>query len=70
MNSAHENPLTSRQTEIASMVARGMSNRQIAERLVVSVRTVESHVERSLVRLGFHTRTELASWYVAAHPSA
>ena len=52
------------------MVARGMSNRQIAERLVVSVRTVESHVERSLVRLGFHTRTELASWYVAAHPSA
>ena len=70
MSPAHENPLTSRQTEIASMVARGMSNRQIAERLVVSVRTVESHVERSLVRLGFHTRTELASWYVAAHPSA
>lgn len=65
-----DNPLTSRQTEIAAMVARGMSNKQIAERLVVSVRTVESHVERALVRLGFHTRTELASWYIAAHTGA
>lgn len=65
-----DNPLTSRQTEIAAMVARSMSNKQIAERLVVSVRTVESHVERALVRLGFHTRTELASWYIAAHTSA
>ena len=54
--------LTSREREVAAMVADGLTNRQIAERLVVSHRTVEGHVGRILTKLGLRRRTELAAW--------
>ena len=58
--------LTPRQHQVAGMVARGWSNRQIAEELVVSERTAESHVERIRDRLGFRSRAQVAAWYVAS----
>jgi non-specific serine/threonine protein kinase len=54
--------LTRRETEVAALVARGLTNRDIAARLVLSVRTVEVHVDHILTKLGFHTRTQLAAW--------
>ncbi|MGB3481217.1 MAG: LuxR C-terminal-related transcriptional regulator [Mycobacterium sp.] len=54
-------PLTGRQREIAEMVAAGLSNRQIADRLVSSVRTVEGHIYRACQRVGASSREELAS---------
>ncbi|EOD64510.1 ATP-binding protein [Amycolatopsis vancoresmycina] len=54
--------LTRRQREIAELVARGMSNKDIAAALVLSGRTVEGHVENILVRLGLTSRTQVASW--------
>lgn len=54
--------LTQREGEIARLVADGLTNREIAESLTLSVRTVETHVDRILTKLGFHNRTRLASW--------
>ena len=52
-------PLTGRQREIIELVAAGLSNKEIAERLVTSVRTVEGHVYRAYQRLGAESREEL-----------
>ena len=60
--------LTRRQREVAELVAQGLSNRQIATRLAASQRTVESHVENILRRLGFTSRVQLAAWMAAQHP--
>jgi non-specific serine/threonine protein kinase len=57
--------LTRRETEVAALVARGLTNRDIAARLVLSVRTVEVHVDRILTKLGFRTRTQVAAWAFA-----
>jgi non-specific serine/threonine protein kinase len=54
--------LTRREAEVAALVARGLTNRDIAGQLFVSVRTVEVHVDHILTKLGFHTRTQLAAW--------
>jgi non-specific serine/threonine protein kinase len=54
--------LTRRQLEIADLIAEGLSNREIAARLVLSVRTAESHVDHIMTRLGFTSRTQIASW--------
>ena len=53
-------PITSREHEIANLVAAGLSNRQIAERLSVSVRTVEGHIYRIFAKLGIDDRDQLA----------
>jgi DNA-binding NarL/FixJ family response regulator len=53
------NPLTRRQREIALLAARGLSNRAIAEQMVISVRTVESHLDAAYRRLGITGRGEL-----------
>ncbi|NIH87783.1 LuxR C-terminal-related transcriptional regulator [Amycolatopsis granulosa] len=58
-------PLTTREKEIAGLVAKGLSNRQIAGRLVISQRTAESHVEHILAKLGFSSRTQIAAWITA-----
>ncbi|WP_122263820.1 ATP-binding protein [Ornithinimicrobium cerasi] len=55
-------PLTARQLEVADMVTAGMTDRQIAARLVISPRTAESHVENILTRLGLRNRAEIAAW--------
>ena len=52
--------LTPREKEVASLVARGLTNREIADLLVLSVRTVEGHIDRVLGKLDLHTRTQLA----------
>ena len=54
-------PLTAREREIANLVAAGLSNRQIADRLVVSVRTVEGHLYRMCLKLDISDREELAA---------
>jgi DNA-binding NarL/FixJ family response regulator len=54
--------LTRRESEVAQLVARGLTNREVAAQLYLSVRTVEVHVDRILTKLGFHTRTQLAAW--------
>ena len=54
-------PLTARERETARLVAYGLSNAEIAERLSLSVRTVESHVYRATTKLGLHDRAELSS---------
>jgi non-specific serine/threonine protein kinase len=54
--------LTRREREVAVLAARGLTNRDIAAQLFLSVRTVEVHVDHILTKLGFHTRTQLAAW--------
>lgn len=54
--------LTSREDEVAVLLASGMSNREIAGQLVISQRTVDGHVERILAKLGFTARTQVAAW--------
>ena len=54
-------PLTPRQRQVAHLVAQGLTDRQIAARLVISPRTAESHVEQILVRLGVRSRAEIAA---------
>jgi DNA-binding NarL/FixJ family response regulator len=53
--------LTHREREIVTLAANGLSNREIAQRLVVSVRTVENHLYRACTKLGTTDRTELAA---------
>jgi DNA-binding CsgD family transcriptional regulator len=55
-------PLTRREREVAELIAQGLTNQQIATRLVVSRRTAESHVENIMRKLGFTTRTQVAAW--------
>ncbi|MCV7101583.1 helix-turn-helix transcriptional regulator [Mycobacterium palustre] len=54
-------PLTGREREIALLVVQGLSNREIAEAMSLSVRTVEGHIYRASVKAGVATRAELAS---------
>jgi len=58
--------LSKRELEVARMVASGMTSRAIAERLFLSDRTVESHLEHILTKLGFSSRAQVAVW-VAEH---
>ena len=66
---AHQPSLTRRESEIAGLVAQGMTNRQIAARLVISQRTVNSHVENIFAKPGFTKRTQIATWYIRRHPT-
>ena len=54
--------LTSREQEIAVLVARGLTNRRIASELSISERTVENHVRKTLKKLGFSRRAHIAAW--------
>jgi DNA-binding NarL/FixJ family response regulator len=56
--------LTDRETEVLKMVAKGMSYRQIAERLVLSHRTVQNHVQNTLTKLQMHNRVELTRYAI------
>ena len=59
--------LSARELEIALLIARGRSTRDIAELLVLSERTVGNHVERIFNKLGLRSRTQLAAWTVEHH---
>jgi non-specific serine/threonine protein kinase len=65
--------LSPREREVAALVARGLTDPQIAAMLVIGTRTAETHVANCLSKLGFATRTQLAAWAVQhglamAHP--
>ncbi|MEU8889888.1 LuxR C-terminal-related transcriptional regulator [Streptomyces sp. NPDC048442] len=53
--------LTQREREVAALVARNMTNREIAERLVISKRTADAHVEHILAKLGYSSRSQIAA---------
>jgi DNA-binding NarL/FixJ family response regulator len=55
-------PLTGREREIAELVSAGLTNRAIADQLVLSERTVEGHMRNMLAKLQLSNRTELAAW--------
>jgi non-specific serine/threonine protein kinase len=54
--------LTPREAQVAALVARGLSNREIARTLTIADRTATSHVEHVLDKLGFHSRAQIATW--------
>jgi len=56
--------LTVREREVAVLIARGKSNREIADMLVVSERTIETHVSSILSKLNFTSRTQIATWAI------
>jgi DNA-binding NarL/FixJ family response regulator len=60
-------PLSRRESEIAAQVAKGLTNRQIATALFLSERTVETHVQNILGKLGFRTRSQVAAWAAQRH---
>jgi DNA-binding CsgD family transcriptional regulator len=55
-------PLTKREHEVAELIESGLSNREIAARLVIAKRTADGHVERILAKLGFSSRAQVAAW--------
>ena len=55
-------PLSPRELQVASLVAKGLTNKQIGEALDVSERTAENHVRHILVKLGFGSRSQIAAW--------
>lgn len=57
--------LTRRERQVAELIAEGLSNKQIATRLVISRRTAEGHVEKVLSKMGFQSRTQVAAWFAA-----
>jgi DNA-binding NarL/FixJ family response regulator len=59
-----DNGLTSRQMEVASLVAKGWANKEIAPALGISMNTVGAHVQDILLRLKLNNRTKLAVWYL------
>ena len=58
--------LTNRQREVAALIAEGLTNRTIAERLFIEERSVEGHLDRIRDRLGLGSRAALAAWFVAS----
>jgi len=54
--------LSPREDEVAKLVAKGLTNRQISERLFISERTAQNHVQHILTKLGFGTRSQIAVW--------
>ncbi|WP_125727473.1 helix-turn-helix transcriptional regulator [Kibdelosporangium aridum] len=54
--------LTKREWEVATLIAQGLTNREIADRLVIAQRTAEGHVERILAKLGFTKRVQIVAW--------
>jgi DNA-binding CsgD family transcriptional regulator len=60
--------LSSREHEVATLVTEGLTNRQIARRLVISERTAQNHVQHILTKLGFSTRSQIAAW-MSTRPS-
>jgi DNA-binding NarL/FixJ family response regulator len=63
---ARTNPLSRRERQVADLAAIGLSNKEIATRLFVSERTVETHIYNILNKLGLNSRTKIAEWVLPA----
>ncbi|HEY3249154.1 MAG TPA: tetratricopeptide repeat protein [bacterium] len=61
---AKKGPLTDREEEVAALVARGLSNREIASALSIAERTAVSHIEHIMNKLSLHSRAQIAVWAV------
>lgn len=57
-----DSPLTRREREVAELVGSGLTNRQVADKLVISTRTVEGHVENIFSKLQLNNRSQIAVW--------
>jgi DNA-binding CsgD family transcriptional regulator len=55
-------PLSAREREIAALIGQGLTNREIAQRLIISTRTVESHVDHIKAKLGYGRRARIVAW--------
>jgi DNA-binding NarL/FixJ family response regulator len=55
-------PLSAREREVAVLIANGLTNRQIAARLVIAVRTADNHVQHIFDKLGVFSRAQVAAW--------
>ncbi|MBV9599495.1 MAG: LuxR family transcriptional regulator [Chloroflexi bacterium] len=62
LSPAASSPLSRRELEVAGLIARGLSNREIAEALVIAERTTEAHVTHILSKLGLRSRAQIAVW--------
>lgn len=62
----HALGITSRETDVLALVAEGLSNAEIADRLFISVRTVETHTGRLLRKSGLQSRTQLVAFAIRA----
>jgi len=58
-------PLSNRECQVAALVADGLCNREIAQRLVIAKRTADAHIEHILAKLTFSSRTQVAAWVTA-----
>ncbi|MEO3856471.1 helix-turn-helix transcriptional regulator [Acrocarpospora sp. B8E8] len=61
----HIDELTPRELEIAKLVSEGLTDKRIAQRLVIAQRTAEGHVERILRKLGCTSRAQVAAWWIS-----
>jgi DNA-binding NarL/FixJ family response regulator len=66
LDDARAEPLTPREREVAALVAEGLTNREIAQRLYLSERTAQNHVQHILTKLGLPNRGQIAVWTTAA----
>ncbi len=65
---APPDPLTRREREVATLIGRGFTNRQVAEELAITERTVEAHVSKILRKLKLRSRTQIATWTIQQGP--
>ena len=63
-----ESPLGRRQAEVARLISDGLSNKQIAARLVISEHTVDTHVRNIMTKLGCRSRAQIAAWVASTNP--
>lgn len=59
--------LTLRESQVADLVAQGMTNKEIAVKLLIARRTVDAHVQNILNKLGFNVRAQVATWVTSSH---
>jgi non-specific serine/threonine protein kinase len=59
---ADPRPLTRRETQVAELVAAGLTNKQIADQLFISPRTADTHIDHIMGKLGFKSRAQIAAW--------
>ena len=67
---AAASPLTSREEEVASLIARGLTNKQIADALIITKQTADKHVGNILGKLGVASRSQVAVWVVSKSAAA